>query len=408
MNIIEIITKKKDKKELTYEELSYAFNGYLDKKISDAQMSALLMAIVINGMTFEETKNLTEIFINSGEVYDLSSLNSIVVDKHSTGGVGDTTTMIVGPIVAACGLIMAKMSGRGLGHTGGTIDKLESIPGFRTDINKERFMELASSVGFCISRQTDTLVPMDKVIYNLRNLTGTTESIPLIASSIMSKKIASGADIILVDIKVGSGALIKSEEDAETLSEWLIKIGSSFNKKVITLKTNMNKPLGDSIGNAIEVLEAVKTLEGKESSLKNISIEIATKLISVGKDISEKEARNQVVEVLNNGKALEKFAEFVKNQGGNLAKLDLEDNVVAVRANKSGIIKKIDALEVGLLAMKLGVNKTSEQDNIKKGTGIRLLKNVGDKVQKEDLIAYLFVPKYINLTKEDFNCFNID
>ncbi len=407
MNIVEIITKKKNSQELTKEELEFCFNGYLRKKVSDAQMSALLMAIVINGMTFKETKNLTQIFIDSGEIYDLSSVKTPVVDKHSTGGVGDTTTMVVGPIIAACGLTMAKMSGPGLGNTGGTIDKLESIPGFKTDITKEQFLSLAKKVGFCISRQTDNLVPMDKIIYNLRNLTGTTESIPLIASSIMSKKIASGASIILIDIKVGDGALIKTEEDAKTLSDWLIKIGKSFQKKVITIFTPMNTPLGDSIGNAIEVLEAIKVLKGKNSSLKNISFEIATKLISAAKNISEEKAYKEVEESINSGKAIEKFALFVKSQGGDLAKLDLSDDVVAIKANKSGTLVNIDALGIGLLSLKLGVNKTSESDKIKTNTGIRLLKKIGDKVKKGDLLAYLFIERPVKFTKKDFNCFEI-
>ena len=408
MNIVEIITKKKNKLELTNDELDYAFNGYLKKEISPEQMSALLMAIVINGMSYEETINLTKLFIDSGETYDLSSLGKTIVDKHSTGGVGDSTTMVVGPIVAACDLIMAKMSGKGLGHTGGTIDKLESIPGFITDISKDKFLELAKNVGFCISRQTDTLVPMDKAIYDLRNVTGTTESIPLIASSIMSKKIASGASIILIDIKVGSGALVKNYSDADKLSDWLIKIGDAFERKVITIKTDMNQPLGDSIGNAIEVLEAIKILKGKDSKLKNVCIEIASKIVSAAKNISLDMAYKEVSESIKNGKALEKFKEFIKAQGGDLSKLDLEDNVLVVRANKEGKINRIDALAVGLLSLKLGVNKISEKSQMNYGTGIRLLKNIGDFVKYNEELAYLFVPKNVKLEKSDFEFIEIE
>ena len=408
MNIIEILSKKKNNEELSYEELDYAFNGYLNGLVSDAQMSALLMAVVINGMSFEETINLTKLFIDSGDVYDLSSVDKIVVDKHSTGGVGDSTTMVVGPIVASCGLVMAKMSGKGLGHTGGTIDKLESIPGFSTDISKERFLDLAKNVGLCISRQTENLVPMDKVIYDLRNLTGTTESIPLIASSIMSKKIASGASVILIDIKVGTGALIKTMEDAANLSDWLINIGSAFDKKVITIKTDMNKPLGDSIGNAIEVLEAIKVLKGKDSKLKNVCIEISSKLVAEAKNISLIDAYDEVSDAIKSGKALDKFVQFVVSQGGDLSKLDLEDNVLAVKAKKTGKIKRIDALGVGMLALKLGVNSVSKNDAVKSGTGVRLLKNVGDAVRFGDEIAYLFVPDDVKLSSEDFNCFVIE
>ena len=408
MNIVEIIVKKKNKLELTNEEIDFAFNGYLNKKISDAQMSALLMAIVINGMSFSETAHLTEIFINSGEVYDLSSISKPCVDKHSTGGVGDTTTLIVGPILASCGIVMAKMSGRGLGHTGGTIDKLESIPGFNTNLTKDQFIKLADEVGFCISRQTDKLVPMDKEIYNLRNLTGTTESIPLIASSIMSKKIASGANTILIDIKVGDGALIKNDHDANVLSDWLIRIGEHFKRKVITIKTDMNKPLGDSIGNAIEVLEAVKVLKGKECRLKDVSVEIASKLLSNAKNMSIDSALKEINLSIESGKAFKKFQEFVTRQGGDLSRLDLSDNVLEIKANKNGILKNVDALEVGLLAVKLGVNKTSETDNVDEGTGIRLMKSVGDEVSIGDVLAYLFVSNRVKLTEEDFNCFDIE
>ncbi len=408
MNVVEIIVKKKNKLELTNEEIDFAFNGYLDKKVSDAQMSALLMAIVINGMSFSETAHLTEIFINSGEVYDLSGISKPCVDKHSTGGVGDTTTLIVGPILASCGIVMAKMSGRGLGHTGGTIDKLESIPGFNTNLTKDQFIKLAEEVGFCISRQTDKLVPMDKEIYNLRNLTGTTESIPLIASSIMSKKIASGANTILIDIKVGDGALIKNDHDANVLSDWLIRIGEHFKRKVITIKTDMNKPLGDSIGNAIEVLEAVKVLKGKECRLKDVSVEIASKLLSNAKNMSIDSALKEINLSIESGKAFKKFQEFVTRQGGDLSRLDLSDNVLEIKANKNGILKNVDALEVGLLAVKLGVNKTSETDNVDEGTGIRLMKSVGDEVSIGDVLAYLFVSNRVKLTEEDFNCFDIE
>ena len=408
MNIVEIITKKKNNLELTTFELDYAFNGYLKGTVSPEQMSALLMAIVINGMSYDETINLTKLFIDSGDVYDLSSLGKVIVDKHSTGGVGDSTTMVVGPIVAACDLIMAKMSGKGLGHTGGTIDKLESIPGFKTDITKEKFMELSKKIGFCISRQTETLVPMDKAIYDLRNLTGTTESIPLIASSIMSKKIASGASIILIDIKVGNGALIKNYKDAEILSDWLIKIGEAFKRKVITIKTDMNIPLGDSIGNAIEVLEAIKILKGKDSKLKNVCIEIATKLVSTAKNIGLEDAYEEVSNVIKSGKALDKFSDFVESQGGDLSKLNLEDRVLVVKAKKSGKLKKIDALKIGELSVKLGVNKTNKDDTIQYGTGIRFLKNKGDILKVGDSIAYLFVTEEVNLKNEDLECFEIE
>lgn len=408
MNIVEIIVKKKNKQELSFAELNYGFNGYLHNQISSAQVSALLMAIVINGMTYEETINLTRIFIDSGDVYDFSNFSKVVVDKHSTGGVGDSTTMIVGPLVACCGLIMAKMSGRGLGHTGGTIDKLESIPGFKTNLTKDEFMSSALKLGFCEIQQTDTLVPLDKVIYDLRNITGTTESIPLIASSIMSKKIACGSSVILIDIKVGSGALIKTESDADILSEWLIKIGKSFGRKVITIKTDMDTPLGNSIGNAIEVMEALEVLNNKNCRLKDISLEIASKLVSAAKNINLESAYKEVNDALVSKKALAKFYEFVKNQHGDIEKIHLEENVLAVRSLKDGKLTKIDALGIGELSVKLGVNKTKKTDKINYGAGIKLLKEQGDKVKKDEIIAYLYVPNKVNLTRDDFKCFVIE
>ena len=303
MNIIDIINKKRLGKELNYKELDYAFTGFLNKKIEDYQMSSLLMAIVINGMSLEETINLTDIFIRSGEIYDLSSLNTKIVDKHSTGGIGDSTTLVVGPIVASCGVKMAKISGRGLGITGGTIDKLESIPKFNVNLNKRQFVDALKKVGFVDSSQTKELVPLDKLVYNLRNNSGTTESLPLIISSIMSKKIASGADIILIDIKVGSGALIKTKKDAIIASSWMKAIGKKYNKKIVTLITDMNTPLSNSVGNRLEVEEAIRVLKGEECRLAETSKEIATILISLAKDITMEEARDEVENSIKNKNA---------------------------------------------------------------------------------------------------------
>lgn len=407
MNIIDIINKKRLGKELDYKELDYAFNGYLNKYIEDYQMSSLLMAIVINGMTLDETIHLTDIFIKSGEIYDLSSVNDVIIDKHSTGGVGDSTTLVVGPIVAACGCHMAKISGKGLGITGGTIDKLESIPGFKTNLNKKEFINNLKKVGFVDSSQTKKLVPLDKVIYNLRNNSGTTESLPLIASSIISKKIASGADIILIDIKVGKGALIKTKKDAKILSNWMKEIGKIYNKKVVTLITDMNMPLSNSIGNKLEVEEAMNVLKGERCRLYDVSKEIASILISLAKNITIQEAQYLVDEVINNKKAYNKFIEFCEAQGGNVKKLKINANVKVIKSQKNGILKSINALKIGELSVKLGAGKINDKENIDYDAGIKLFKDIGDTIKKGDILATLYTNKNIKINKEDINCFEI-
>ncbi len=407
MNIIDIINKKRLGKELDYKELDYAFNGYLNKYIEDYQMSSLLMAIVINGMTLDETIHLTDIFIKSGEIYDLSSVNDVIIDKHSTGGVGDSTTLVVGPIVAACGCHMAKISGKGLGITGGTIDKLESIPGFKTNLNKKEFINNLKKVGFVDSSQTKKLVPLDKIIYNLRNNSGTTESLPLIASSIMSKKIASGADIILIDIKVGKGALIKTKKDAKILSSWMKEIGKIYNKKVVTLITDMNMPLSNSIGNKLEVEEAMNVLKGEKCRLYDVSKEIASILISLAKNITIQEAQYLVDEVINNKKAYNKFIEFCEAQGGNVKKLKINANVKVIKSQKNGILKSINALKIGELSVKLGAGKINDKENIDYDAGIKLFKDIGDTIKKGDILATLYTNKNIKINKEDINCFEI-
>ena len=290
--IIDIINKKANKYELTKEELETIFIGYLKDEVKDYQMSAFLMAICINDMSDSEVFALTDIFIKSGDVLDLSFIDGIKVDKHSTGGVGDKTTLIVAPLVASCNVSVIKMSGRGLGYTGGTIDKLESIPGFNVNLTEEEIKKQASDIGIVITSQTRDLTPLDKKVYALRDVTATTNSIPLIASSIMSKKIAGGADKIVIDIKVGNGALIKTEEEAKRLESLLIKIGSYYQKEVKTVISDMNRPLGHNIGNRLEVLEALDVLENKEKGkLYDLSIELASKMVSLGKEISESDAR---------------------------------------------------------------------------------------------------------------------
>lgn len=408
MNIIDIIDKKRLKKELNYKELDYAFTGFLNKKIEDYQMSSLLMAIVINGMSLEETINLTDIFIKSGEVYDLSSLNEKIVDKHSTGGIGDSTTLVVGPIVASCGVKMAKISGRGLGITGGTIDKLESIPKFNVNLSKKQFIDALKKVGFVDSSQTKELVPLDKVVYNLRNNSGTTESLPLIISSIMSKKIASGADIILIDIKVGSGALIKTKKDATLASSWMKAIGKKYNKKVVTLITDMNTPLSNSIGNRLEIEEVIKVLKGEECRLADTSKEIATILVSLAKEITIEEAREEVENSIKSKLAYKKFKEFVKNQNGDLNKLKISAKIKVIRSESNGTLKKIKADKIGNLSLKLGAGKINDHEHIDYSAGIKLFKNIGDNVKKGDILATLYTNKNIKITSDDINCFVID
>src|SRR5574344_1225901 len=389
MNILEIISRKKNGLSLSYDELEYAFNGYLKKEIPSYQMSALLMAITINGMNMSETLALTDIFIKSGEQYNISEIVKNTVDKHSTGGVGDTTTLLVGPMCAAMGMKMANMSGKGLGITGGTIDKLESIPGFRVKLSKDELIEKVNEVGFALSSQTNELTPLDKAIYALRDVTGTTESITLIASSIMSKKIALGAQNILIDIKVGDGALIKTEEDANELSKILISIGESYNRNVRTIVSNMNTPLSYAIGNALEVKEAINVLHGKRSPLYDTAVEISANLLSMAR-------------------ALQKFYEFVKSQDGRLADLNIADNVIPVNANKTGIVVKVDALGCAELAAKLGASKKTLEDKIDYSVGIYLNVKEGDAVKEGDLLMKLYVNNPdIDLDASDFDFIDI-
>ena len=392
--IVDIINKKRLGQELTEEELKYIFNGYLKGTVKDYQISSLLMAICLNGMTEQEIFDLTDIFIKSGEILDFSDIKGIKVDKHSTGGVGDKTTMVIAPIVASLGVPVIKMSGRGLGFTGGTIDKLESIPGFRTNLTDKQVKEQVEKIGIVVTGQTSNLVPMDKLIYSLRDVTGTVESIPLIATSIMSKKIASGADKILIDIKLGKGALIKTKKDAEKLSELMIKIGAFYKREVRTIITNMDNPLGNSIGNSIEVLEAISILKGKEQGeLTNLCIDLATEMVSMGKEITKEAAKKQVIEVINNGNAYNKFLEFVKYQKGDIKGLKISDKKIEIKSDKSGIIKKIDALEIGKLSVELGAGRINKEDRINSTVGIKLNKLVGDKVEKDDILCTLYISK---------------
>ena len=399
MDIVNIITKKKDNKELSYDEIKYAVEGYVNGDIKDYQMSSLLMAIVINGMTDEEIFNLTEIMLNSGDKLDLSSISGIKVDKHSTGGIGDKTTLVVAPLVSACGVPVAKMSGRGLGFTGGTIDKLESISGFNTSLDMNDFIKQVNDIKIAIATQTGNLVPADKKIYALRDVTGTTESIPLIASSIMSKKLASGADKIVLDVKVGKGAFMKNIDDAKKLSEIMIKIGKRFKKEVVALITNMDYPLGRAIGNGLEVKDAIDTLNGNgEERFTKLCLVIASYMVSLGKKINVSDALDLVKEKLDNKEAYNKFLELVKYQGGDINNIDICKNKYDIISDKEGYITDIDTLKLAEFANNLGAGRKTKEDNINYGVGILLNKKVNDKVSKNEVLGYVVSDENVDTT----------
>lgn len=407
MTIIDIITKKKDKKELNYEEIKYAVEGYIKGEVKDYQMSSLLMAITINGMSEQETFDLTEIMLNSGEVINLDELDT-VVDKHSTGGVGDKTTLILAPLVASCGVNVAKMSGRGLGFTGGTIDKLESIDGFNTSIDINSFIEQVKKIKVAIVGQMGNLVPADKKIYALRDVTGTVESIPLIASSIMSKKLASGATTIVIDVKVGNGALMKNIESAKKLADLLVKIGKNHNKKVVCFITNMDEPLGYAIGNSLEVIESINTLKGNgPKDLTELVIKLATYMVSLGKNISIEEAEKEVTDNLYNNKAYEKFEELVINQNGNINKIELSNKIISIKSKTEGYITKINALQLGEYARIIGAGRLNKEDEINYKVGIVLNKKVGDYISKNEELLKLYIEDKVIDEDKILNCFEI-
>lgn len=392
--IVDIITKKKNGKILSKQELEYFFNGYLNGEVEDYQMSSLLMAICIKGMADKEIFELTDIYIKSGEILDFSDIEGIKVDKHSTGGVGDKTTLIIAPIVASLGIPVVKMSGRGLGFTGGTIDKLESIDGFQTSRSMSAIKKQVKEIGISLSSQTNKLAPMDKKIYALRDVTGTVESIPLIAASIMSKKIASGADKILIDIKVGKGALIKNQKDAKKLKDLMIRIGNHYGREVRCIISDMNNPLGSCIGNALEVKEAMDILHGKEKNhLLDLCIDLSGEMVSMSKNISKEEAIELVKEAIASKKAYHKFLELVKYQQGDISSLKISDKKIEITSTKKGVVKSIDALEFGKLSVSLGAGRQHEDDAIHHGVGIKLHKLVGDKVKVGDTLCTLFVEK---------------
>lgn len=408
MNIVDIIIKKKNKKELTYEEIKFAIDGYINKSIKNYQISALLMAITINGMTLDETINLTRVMIDSGDIFDLASLGH-TIDKHSTGGVGDKTTLVLAPLVAACGSKVVKMSGRGLGYTGGTIDKLESIKGFKTSLTKEEFIKQVDNIGVAITSQTGEIAKADKLLYSLRDVTGTTESIPLIASSIMSKKIASGANAFVIDLKVGNGALMKTEEDARLLASTMIQIAKYYNRKVVCVLTNMNQPLGNAIGNGLEVLESLDTLKGNgPKDFEDLIIKLAAIMLGVDQKLKLNEAIDLIKENISNGNAYNKFEELVKYQGGNLENIQISDRVVSIKSSKTGFIKNIDTMRLGEIVRNMGAGRIKKGDKIDYGVGLVLSKKQGDYVtENEEIVKAYISNKDVNVS-EILNCFEID
>ena len=405
MDIINIISKKRANGVLTYEELDFAFNGYLAKKVPDYQMSALLMAITINGLNLEETINLTDIFIKSGKTYEFDKKTA---DKHSTGGIGDTVTLIVMPILASLNIPVAKMSGRGLGITGGTVDKLEAIPGYKINLTEKEFYEQVKKIGIAVISQSKDIVPLDKAIYALRDVTGTVDCMGLIASSIMSKKIACGASYIVIDIKVGEGAFLKTKAEAKELASWMKKIGKHFDVGIETIITPMASPLGSAIGNALEVAEAIEVLKGKKGRLYDVSIDVAAKLIALDKKMNVEDAAILAKNALQKKTALKTFEKWIKTQGGNLDEIKISDKIISIHSAQDGIIQKISALNCGKLALKLGAGRINKSSKIDYSVGIKLLKHEGDKVKKDEVLAELYVKDYkINLTEEDLELFII-
>ena len=405
MRMYDIIVKKRNGEALTDEEIAFFVKGYTDGSIPDYQASALLMAIYFQGMTEHETAVLTMEMAHSGDMLDLSAIKGMKADKHSTGGVGDKTSLVLTPLAASIGIPVAKMSGRGLGHTGGTIDKLESFPGFTTGISEETFIHNVNTIGIAIAGQTKNMAPADKKLYALRDVTGTVDSIPLIASSIMSKKLAAGADVIVLDVKTGSGAFMKTEEDSIKLAEEMVKIGNNVGRKTLAVISDMDEPLGYAVGNAIEVKEAIDTLNGHgPADLLELCLTIGSLMaIGTGKAGSTEEARKLLVEKLDDGSALKKFAEFVEAQGGDSAPVfntDLLPQASIVREVTSpvdGYVSHIESDRVGISAMKLGGGRETKESAIDLSVGILINKKVGDSVKKGEKIATLYANDHAKL-----------
>ena len=401
MRMVDVIIKKRMGLALTKEEIDFFIKGFTDGSIPDYQASSFAMAVLFQGMNKKEIGQLTDAMLHSGDTIDLSEIEGIKVDKHSTGGVGDKTSLVLGPLVASCGVKLAKMSGRGLGHTGGTLDKLESIPGLTIAIEKDDFIKQVNNIGIAIAGQTGSLVPADKKLYALRDVTGTVESIPLISSSIMSKKLASGSDTILLDVKFGSGAFMKTLEQARTLARTMVDIGDELNRDTRAIITDMNEPLGLAIGNSLEVIEAINTLNGKGP--KDL-VELCTKagaimLMQAKKVSSLEEGEKLIVSKIESKEALYKLCDLVEAQGGdksyilNPDKFEKAKRVIDIYSSEDGFIKEINALEIGEGAMKLGAGRATKDDEIDFSSGIILNKKVGSEVKKGDILCTIYTNK---------------
>ena len=405
MRMVDLIIKKRQGEALSREEIAFWIDGYVNGVIPDYQTSAMTMAILFRGMSEEEVINLTDLMEHSGDTLDLSNLKGVKVDKHSTGGVGDKTSLVLGPMVAACGATLAKLSGRGLGHTGGTLDKLESIPGLRIALSEKEFEEQVNRIGIAIAGQTQSLVPADKKMYALRDVTGTVESIPLIAASVMSKKLAAGTDAILLDVTLGNGAFMKDIDQARTLAKLMVKIGNGLNRDTRAVLSNMNEPLGLAVGNALEVKEAIAALhgDGPEDLMDLCYIAGSVMLVQAKVAKDEVEGRKMLEKVIRDGSAFTKFLEMVQAQGGDVEyilhpeKFEVAKNIVPIYAKNRGYVKNIDALEIGLSSMTLGGGRETLDDVIDMAAGIMLVKKVGDEVNEGDVLCYLHSNKNVTL-----------
>ncbi len=409
MRAFDIIAKKRDKKELSKEEIEFFIEGYTKGEVTDYQTSALLMAIYLNGFSKEETVNLTMAMIKSGDVVDLSEINGIKVDKHSTGGVGDKTSLILVPMVAAAGGKVAKLSGRGLGHTGGTLDKLEAIPGFDINVSKENFINFVNKSGLVIAGQTQNIVPADKKIYALRDVTATIDSIPLIAASIMSKKIASGSDAILLDVKYGDGAFMKTKEDAEKLAEAMVSIGKGLNRNTSAAITLNGEPLGYAIGNALEIQEVIEVLSDRgPEDLRELCLRLGAQMLKLSNiEVDVNKGRAILEEVLKNGKALEKLKELVANQGGDVSVIEdknlftIAEIAHEVKAQEKGYVYELNAEKVGIASLLAGAGRETKDDVIDYGAGIILSKKMGSYVNKGDILATIYTSDMSRIEKSE-------
>lgn len=398
MRMVDIISKKRDGGELSQEEIKFVVDGYTKGDIPDYQMSSLAMAIFFQDMSDEERAALTMAMVESGDQIDLSNINGIKVDKHSTGGVGDTTTLVLAPLVAALDIPVAKMSGRGLGHTGGTIDKLEAVDGFHVEISEEEFVRLVNENHIAVIGQTGNLTPADKKIYALRDVTGTVNSIPLIASSIMSKKIAAGADAIVLDVKTGNGAFMKTVEEAEALAEAMVKIGNQVGRKTMAIISDMSQPLGNAIGNALELREAIDTLKGEgPEDLTELVLSLGAQMVVLAQKADTLEdARAMLQSVIDNGQALEKFKTFLANQGGDASIVDEPSKLPSAEyqyelpAKKSGVVSDMVANEIGIASMMLGAGRQTKEDEIDLAVGLVLHKKVGDAVEAGESLLTIY------------------